>query len=251
MEVMTDPAEFVVVTTVAGTVVVARVLVIVEPPEFVVTMIAPAPELVAVALLFPPLRVTRVVLPELSVVVRTAPGPRGEVPEPETVAVVVKADPAESVVVIVTRTGAAVPLPLVEPPARVVATGAPEESVPVLTTTVLVPAVAVAVTVATVVPPDAAASNKIELGWDSRRSRICGLLTCANAVTKASHGSGVVGRASFSNAVTNTVSEILLVAEAVDVSLRRAAESSGLAEHVGDADFLFCSCQPLAFLGQE
>ena len=172
MLVMVEPAELVVVMTVAGTVVVAAVLVMVEPAELVVTMMAPAPELVAVALVFPPLRVTRVVLPEASVVVRTAPPPRGEVPVPETVAVVVKAEPAESVVVIVTRTGAAVPLPPVEAPVRVVATGAPVESVPVLMTRVLVPAVAVAVTVATVVPPDAAASGRVELGWGSWRGEL-------------------------------------------------------------------------------
>ena len=87
------------------------------------------------------------------------------------------------------------------------------------------------------------------MGFVERRVGVGGLLTCANAVTEGGHGRGVVGRAGLSDTVANTEAEVLLVAEAVDVGLRRAAESGGLAEHVGDADFLFRSCQWLFFWG--
>jgi len=171
------PAELVVVRTVAEADPVIEVVVNVEPAELVVVMTTPPAPALPLMVLFEVMVVTTVMPAEL-VPVRTttppAPPVAVEFPAPpaavwvmrvvmpERVDVITDALPGwvppivrvwvvaavPTVVVMVTRTADVSTAP------RVVVTGMPAEFVPVLMTKVLVPAVCVAVTVAT--DPEAA-----------------------------------------------------------------------------------------------
>lgn len=64
-------------------------------------------------------------------------------------------------------------------------------------------------------------------------------LTRADHVAEAGNGGEVIGRASLGDAVANAETEILLVAEAIDIGLRWATKGGSLAKHVGHTNPLF------------
>ena len=145
---------------------VAAVVVIVDPALSVVVIVAPpAPTApVPVAVLFPVI-VSRVVEPDETMVTTVGlvplPAPVAVLRTEAPVRVAVVTEPALSVVVKTTTTPVVAPVPLpaavpegADPAPNVVVKEAPVLSVPVLTTTVLVPADSVAVTVDTLVPAE-------------------------------------------------------------------------------------------------
>ena len=205
------------------------VVVKVEPALSVVVRVTPpAPTApVPLAVLFPasPVTVEVVVNPEEAMVTTV-----GLVPLPASVAVLrtdapvtvaVVAEPAASVVVRTTTTPvapvvsllAAVPDGAEPATPKVVVNGPPVLSVPVLTTTVLVPADSVAVTVATLVLPEAKTAKQKNLVFiytcSAHKSH-----TGTNTVAKRHDSLNVGRRARLIGAITDAIHEVGISAEA-------------------------------------
>ena len=168
--------------------------------------------------------------PPVMVEVRTAP--------PVPVMVVVKTDPltppsppippAEAMVAVVEMTETSVetalvtvvdppPDPPTAPPPRVVVVGFPEASVPVDTTTVDVPVVAVAVTVATDVEPLASAATAPSAIVHIIPGK---MLTLTNSIAERSDRGGISWRARLGDTIANPIAKVDIFAQARHVGLR-------------------------------
>ena len=173
--VIVEPALSVVVMTAALPI---EVVVMVEPALSVVVMTtAPAPpSAVPLAVM---VDVTRPPVVSVRVVVRTdpLPAPTPATPPPMVAVVAIVETRVDTALVIVDAGVVESDPPIIAPAPSVVVMGLPAESVPVETTIVLVPAVSVAVTVATEVEPLTAADLQLATRYtieeDTNLGRCC------------------------------------------------------------------------------